>query len=256
LATAFDEAACGTVTGSVLWSGEQPQVEPFLAPVNPLANPSGVAKRAWSNPNLPVVDATTHGVKDAVVYLRTVEAARSKPWNHPPIRVEFDADDMVIVQGDYSGRRGFVLRGQAFTVLSKQVSFESLQARGVAFFTLTLPDIDTTRTRRLDRDGVVELSSGVGRFWMRGHLFVADHPYYARTDKEGRFTLPQVPPGQYELICWHPNWHEDVREHDADTLCITRLTFHPAAERIQKITVRRGETAAAEFTLSLTDFTR
>jgi hypothetical protein len=256
LGTAFNEPACGTITGTVLWSGEQPQVAPFLSPPNPLANPSGVAKRSWPNPHLPLVDPATQGVRDAVVYLRTVESAKSRKWEHPPVRVEFRDDDMYVVQGEYDERRGIgiVQRGQSFTVVSKQDAFESLQARGAAFFNLTLPDTEMSRARRLDRAGVVELSSGVGRFWMRGHLFVAEHPYYARTDKFGRFTLPKVPAGDYELVCWHPNWHEDVREHDADTLCITRVTFQPAAEQVQSISIRPGQTADKVFMLSLKDF--
>ncbi len=253
LATAFVEQDCGIITGTVVWSGDAPHVPPYLAPVNPLASPLGVTKRAWPNPNLPAINEHTHGVADAVVFLRRVEAAKSKPWTLPPVCVEFRDDDLFVVQGAPS-RRGFVQRGQAFTIVSKQAAFESLTARGAAFFTLTLPDPDTTRTRRLDRAGVVELSSGVGRFWMRGHLFVVDHPYYARTDAEGRFTLSQVPAGDYELVCWHPNWHEDVREHDADTLCLTRLTFQPAAEQVRAISVQPGGTTGAIFTLSLKDF--
>jgi hypothetical protein len=30
------------------------------------------------------------------------------------------------------------------------------------------------------------------------------NPYFAKTDEQGRFTLPDVPPGAYKLIVWHP----------------------------------------------------
>jgi Polysaccharide lyase family 4, domain II len=254
----FNEALTGTITGQVCWSGELPQAAPYFAPFSPLGGQAGDVKCLWANPNLPFVDAKTHGVRDAVVFLRGAEVTKARPWNGDPgpVRVEFRDNDMFVVQDDYVGRRGIVQRGQSFEVISKQTAFEALQVRGDAFFTLTLPDPDQPRSRRLDRAGVVELSSGVARFWMRGHLFVADHPYYARTDAEGRFTLPKVPEGTYQLVCWHPNWHEDVREHDADTCCICRLTFRPAAEVERKIEVRRHETREVTFSLSLTDFPR
>jgi len=31
-----------------------------------------------------------------------------------------------------------------------------------------------------------------------------DHPYYQLTDHDGRFSLTDVPPGEYTLMAWHP----------------------------------------------------
>jgi plastocyanin len=38
--------------------------------------------------------------------------------------------------------------------------------------------------------------------WMRGWVVVTDHPYYALTNEEGQFVLPNVPPGKYTLQVW------------------------------------------------------
>lgn len=37
---------------------------------------------------------------------------------------------------------------------------------------------------------------------MSGYVYVAPTPYYAITDKEGGFTIRNVPPGQYTLKTW------------------------------------------------------
>ena len=29
-------------------------------------------------------------------------------------------------------------------------------------------------------------------------------PYYAVTDKQGRFTIDRIPPGTYQMVVWHP----------------------------------------------------
>jgi hypothetical protein len=79
------------------------------------------------------------------------------------------------------------------------------------------------------------LTSGCGYFWMHGRLFVDEHPYYTHTDAEGHFTLPQVPPGEYDLVAWLPDWHEAARELDAETSLICRLTFRPAVEVVQRV---------------------
>jgi hypothetical protein len=39
--------------------------------------------------------------------------------------------------------------------------------------------------------------------WMRGWVVVADHPFYAISDGQGRFRLDDVPPGAYTLQIWH-----------------------------------------------------
>lgn len=39
--------------------------------------------------------------------------------------------------------------------------------------------------------------------WIRGFIFVFDHPYAAVTDGRGEFVLDNLPPGEYTLNIWH-----------------------------------------------------
>lgn len=39
--------------------------------------------------------------------------------------------------------------------------------------------------------------------WMSGWIIVHEHPYYAVTDENGRFSLSDVPSGEYQLWVWH-----------------------------------------------------
>jgi plastocyanin len=39
--------------------------------------------------------------------------------------------------------------------------------------------------------------------WMRAYLGVVDHPYFAVTGPDGRFTLAGLPPGEYVVGAWH-----------------------------------------------------
>ena len=39
--------------------------------------------------------------------------------------------------------------------------------------------------------------------WMYANIHVLDHPFFAITDPDGKFTLKGLPPGNYEVTVWH-----------------------------------------------------
>jgi hypothetical protein len=238
----FDPATAATIQGQVTWMGAIPSVAPYHAPVSPGGEHAGASRRDWPNPHAPKIDPHTKAVAGAIVFLRGIDPRRGRPWDHPPVRVELRDYQIHVCQGDSDGALGFVRRGDAITMVSRQDIYHSLQVRDAAFFTRAFPDTDQPCQQRLDRLGIVELMSGCGYFWMRGQLFVADHPYYTRTDDAGRFTLRQVPPGQYELVGWLPDWHEAGHELDAETALICRLSYRPPIEVVQPIHLAPSKT--------------
>ncbi len=63
--------------------------------------------------------------------------------------------------------------------------------------------------------------------WMEGYIWVMLHDIFAVTDKEGTFTLPQVVPGDYDVMAWHEIYGE---------------------AECQKVTLVAGDVKALEFT--------
>jgi len=256
VAADFDPAATGTVCGRVTWQGNLPSVPPFeVRNYVPIGCP-GQPRFLRENPHAPRIDPDMHGVGGAVIFLRGVPVARARPWDHPPVRVEQRDRRFHILQGATEVRTGFVRRGEAIEVVSREQHYHALHASGAAFFTLTFPDADRPRGRRLASPGHVELTSAAGYYWMHAHLFVDDHPYYTCTDSQGRFRLEKVPAGRYEVGCWMPSWREQRHERDPETSLITRLFFRPPVERQQPVEVRAGAEVGAAFTLSTSDFER
>lgn len=49
--------------------------------------------------------------------------------------------------------------------------------------------------------------------WMTAHFWVMDHPFFAVSDREGDFTIPNLPPGDYTLAAWH----EELGEQEVST---------------------------------------
>jgi hypothetical protein len=252
----FDPKTAGSIQGHVVWNGEVPVVEALTILPVAVGIDTRMPKQVQPNVNTPVIDPSNKGVANAVVFLRGVDPSIGRPWDHPPVQVVMRDFRFYIQQGGQYNRNGFVRRGEAVEMVSRQPILHMLHADGAAFFTLAFPDADKPLVRCLKKPGIVELSSASTWFWMRAYLFVDDHPYYACTDADGRFILPQVPPGHYQLVCWMPNWHEKDRDLDPELGIGLRLFYQPPLEITREVQVKERETVEVQFAPSVNDFQR
>jgi hypothetical protein len=248
--THFDPATAGNIAGTVRWQGPIPSVPPFRAVAEPLTDLGVGPARDWPNPNAPRIDPATGGVGSAVLLLRGVDPRHGAPWDHPAVRVEVQGGRLVIRQGADERGSGFVRAGAAVEVVSRQPSLCTVQARGAAFFALALPGPGQVRARRLPSPGVVELMSGTGQFWMRAYLFVASHPYLAHPDQQGRFRLERVPPGEYDLVAWHPDWRVVDQERNPELFRVQQVRFRSAFETVRRVCVRTGQVETCDLLLA------
>ena len=83
-------------------------------------------------------------------------------------------------------------------------------SRGATFDLGRYPRGDTKR-RRFDRSGVVKVFCHLHSH-MTALVRVFDHPYFARLDAQGRFTMPDVPPGRHRVVAWHERVGEVAHE--------------------------------------------
>ncbi|MBX9581670.1 MAG: carboxypeptidase-like regulatory domain-containing protein [Gemmataceae bacterium] len=247
-ATRFDPAQAGTVAGRATWPGPPPTAPDFLFGT---PRPDGsFESRMMPNPNRPAVDPSSRAVVGAVVFLRGVDPAAAKPWDLPPVRVEWRDRQVVVRQGDGEpGRAGFVRRGDEVVLASADPVYHVLRGRGADFFSLTFPEAGRSLPRRFDRSGRVELSSGTGLYWARADLFVCDHPYYTLTDRDGRFRFDHVPAGPVEVVAWLPGWLPARQERDPETGLVTRMTYSDPVEAGRPVAVEAGRVAPADLVL-------
>jgi hypothetical protein len=246
IGAAFDPADTGTIEGRVVWDGPVPDVPPIVAISSPDGNlpPDGKLLCREPNPFAPRIDSESHGVEGAIVFLREVDPRRARTWHHGSVRVEASQREFRVLQDGAASRAGFVRRGDVIEAVNRDPKYHSLRARGAAFFNLPLVDADKVITRKLDKLGVVVISSGAGYPWMHAHLFVVDHPYYTRTDKQGRFRFEQVPKGTDAVVCWMPSWVIERSERDPESFQLARLTFAAPVEQTKFLfDKRRGESA-------------
>ena len=240
--------ATGTITGRVVWDGDAPNI-PVLKVV--ALKPGALTERP--NPNTPIVNAKNGGIEQAIVFLRHVDSPSA--WPHAPVRVVFDDGKLTIHQGDRKGRVGFVRRGDDFTCVALEKKGHHLVGRGADHFALPLFETNRESQRTAKKSGLIELSSGAGLYWLRGHLWVGDHPHVAVTDADGAFRLPDAPVGKQEVVCLLPSWKHRL-ERNPETGEIERLAFDLAVEQVQSTMVNIGATAKLNFTWRTESFTK
>jgi hypothetical protein len=83
-----------------------------------------------------------------------------------------------------------------------------------------------SRTTSVDKpEAMIEIKCDIHP-WMRAYLGVFDHPYFSLSAPDGRFTLKDLPPGDYTIEAWHERF----------------------GVQSQKITLDAKETKEVEFT--------
>ena len=58
-------------------------------------------------------------------------------------------------------------------------------------------------TKSLIRSGIIRINCDVLHTWMSAAIVVTQSPYYAVTDRRGRFVIERLPAGEYEMETWH-----------------------------------------------------
>ncbi len=69
----------------------------------------------------------------------------------------------------------------------------------------------------LKKPSRIKLRCDAGHTWMSGYIIVAEHSYYAVTDKNGGFELKDVPAGNHTLEVWHETLGKQEQKIEAKT---------------------------------------
>jgi len=249
---AFDPTAAGEFSGQVRWQGDVPAADMLEMRTDP-----PVARGKFTpNPNHPRIDPASKGIANAIVFLRGVDPRAARPWDHPPVRVEMRDLILHVLQGDSDSGVGIVRAGDDVGFVSRESTFHALEVRGAAFLSLRFVEPKIVTTRRLENKGIVDMTSAAGYYWLRAYVLVDEHPYYARTDSQGRFVLKQVPPGEFHLVAWLPNPRLERRVRDPENGLVTRLVFAPPVEIQRRVRLGSKETRREDFTIGAEAFQR
>jgi hypothetical protein len=137
------------------------------------------------------VDCMFHPAETAEDELFAIDAKGKLRHEHPLVMVLRNHEPIWVVNRD-----PIIHNGQVFQ-----------NEKGNIILNFPLPVAEEPRGGVLDFDEgkrISQMICGMHEF-MQAWAFVVDNPYYARTKKDGKFTIDGLPPGTYRVAAWHPH---------------------------------------------------
>lgn len=232
----------GAVAGRVTFKGAPPDLK--LTVTQDLPHCSHDAKNERPSPRLSV--GADGGVAGAVVFLR--EIAKGKPLASLKSEKKLDQKDCT-----YTPFVQVVPFKETLKIVNSDPLNHNVHGKigDRDVFNNAMPNTGWPKTDELDkrmtRPGVVSVQCDV-HSWMSAYIVVARHPYYCVTSSDGKFELADIPPGEYDVVAWHPGWDFKVNR-DASGRA-TGYDYGKPVEKAAKIKIESKGSATADFVLN------
>lgn len=188
----------------------------------------------------------TNGVKNTVVYLQSVSQGKKiqitpkltldqrKCVYFPHVLIAQVGTQLEIVNSD--------------PILHNVHAYEVRGGETKSLFNIAQP-IRGQRTAipqtKLTKAGLIVATCDAGHPWMSASILVVDHPYYVLTDKNGNFTIDQIPPGHYQITMWHEG--VAITEKEMEHEKVKKYYFEESYKLTKDIDVPANETVTVNF---------
>jgi hypothetical protein len=155
-------------------------------------------------------------VKNAVVWIEGIEKGKAVPKKMVDVAIKncraVPHVNVGFVGGEYVFRNDdeilHTVQSKLGLAYQKKVSSRPLED-GASIYNLALPKTGIEvkkpikKWHRITEDtGFIQVRSNTHN-WIRGYIFIFDHPYAAVTDAKGTFEMAGLPAGEYTLKAWH-----------------------------------------------------
>jgi hypothetical protein len=201
--TPLDRTTTGTIAGVVTYAGTPPAMTTLR-----LDAACGQSGPVLSGDAL-VADGK---VENAFVWVK--QGLEGRVFETPTTPVTIDQKGCL-----YRPRVAGARTGQPIVYLNSDALLHNVHSapEKARAWNFAMAQAGTERTVRVDQPEVMIHVRCDIHPWMHSYLGVLEHPYFAVTGPDGRFTLRDVPPGDYVVASWHERF--GTRE--------TRVTLAP-----------------------------
>ena len=222
----------GTIAGRVIFVGPMPHLPDLV-----IARDHEVCGTV-APPQMLLVSAQNRGVKDTVLALEGMRQGKTPTADKPTL------DNRHCVMAP---RVQAVMVGTELVIQNSDPFLHTTRGRLPDFkqaFNLVFPRGTPAKEQRIRFPGVIAVSCDT-HVHMKAYLLAFEHPYFAVTDGDGRFTIDQVPPGSYTLKAWHEGWR--ILAYDQDG----RPKYEEPYVLTAEVTVSTGQTSSVELQLAM-----
>jgi hypothetical protein len=190
-----DAATAGEVTGMVTLDGTPPP----NAPIKMNADP--VCVRENKTPQTQqTFEVGSDGKALANVFVYVKDGLGSYVYDTPTAPAKIDQKECRYHPHVFGMRVG-----QPLEILNDDPTLHNIHAlpKGNTEFNTGQPIQGMKTTHTFDKPEVMVPFKCDVHGWMNAYVGVLDHPYFAVTDKDGKFDLKTLPPGTYTVEAWH-----------------------------------------------------
>jgi hypothetical protein len=208
----------GTIQGVVKLAG----TAPTIAPIEVTKNQDYCGD---SIPNPVYVVGKDGGLQNVEVYLKDVTSGKALPTE--PVAIS-----LVNSHCMFKPRVQAATVGQQITISSEDPVLHNTHPQNsvtnATIYNIALPFKGFSVTKPLPATPQLIKVKCDAHEWMHAWIWEFDHPYFATTGDDGKFTIKDVPPGTYTLVAWQ----------------------EAAGEKSMSITVAAGKTVTADIQLA------
>jgi hypothetical protein len=197
-----------TLKGTVNFSGIVPSDETIVIDRDEeyCGKEQKVGKYLISDSRIKNVVVWIEGIeKGKAVPKKTVNVAIKKCRAVPHVNIGFVGGEYVFTNEDEILH---TIQSKLGLAYQKKVSSRPLED-GTSIYNFALPEPGLEikkpikKWHRITEDtGFIQVRSNTHN-WIRGYIFIFDHPYAAVTDAKGSFEMDGLPAGNYVLKAWH-----------------------------------------------------
>jgi len=155
-------------------------------------------------------------IENVVVWIEGIEKGKGLPKKSvdvsikncravPHVNIGFVGGEYVFKNDD---RILHTIQSKLGLAYQKKVSSRPLED-GASIYNLALPKtgLEVRKPikkwhRYTENTGFIQVRSNTHN-WIRGYIYIFDHPYAAVTDASGAFVMEGLPAGEYTLKAWH-----------------------------------------------------